>query len=89
MDQDIHVILVAFTVRGDSIETAHHALTTRLPRPYDDGSPIQEWWVAEDQRFDGSDNDAAVFVPNGMTQFEAYTLLDAWASVRLTMQQGG
>jgi hypothetical protein len=38
----------------------------RLPNPESDGhETIDCWWIAEDDRIDGSDNDSAVFVPKG------------------------
>lgn len=53
-----HVILVAFTVEAPSRENAQRLLFEELPTP---GRPITSWWVAEDDRIDGSDNDSAVF----------------------------
>lgn len=77
-----HVILVAFTVanttRVISRDEAEVFLRERLPLPHgslNDGDPhLKEWWIAEDQRDDGSDNDSAVFVPKG-SQAAAETLL--------------
>lgn len=67
-----HVILVAFDVLAYSREQAHQRLLEALGRP--DNNPIESWWVAEDDRTDGSDNDSAVFVPFG--EQEAH---NAWA----------
>lgn len=67
-----HVFLVAVVVEGDANltrEQAEHHLHGVLPKPYSlrDGDPrvpqVQEWWVAEHDRRDGSDNDSAEFVP--------------------------
>ncbi len=60
-----HVIMVAFEVEGTDWEDAQRNLMAALPRPwYTRG--IECWWIAEDVRYDGSDNDSAVFVPVGM-----------------------
>jgi hypothetical protein len=32
---------------------------------------ITSWWIAEDERYDGSDNDSAVFVPMGQQTYWA------------------
>lgn len=59
-----HVIMVAFEVEGTDWEDAQRNLMAALPRPwYTRG--IECWWIAEDERYDGSDNDSAVFVPIG------------------------
>jgi hypothetical protein len=67
-----YVILVAFEVSSvGGRKEAELRLQSNLPRP--SGRPDTEvdnwwldcWWVAEDDRYDGSDNDSAVFVPVG------------------------
>ena len=62
------VVLAAFSVYGTDTRDAQHNLQGRL-RPLlmsqDDRSPIECWWIAEDNRDDGSDNDSAVFVKPG------------------------
>lgn len=67
-------VLVAFTVEIDEpdpdkvVEEVQEQLMRMLVpllagrNPH---SPITEWWIAEDERYDGSDNDSAVFVPKG------------------------
>lgn len=61
-----HTILVAFVVNAASEDEAQRMLMPRLPNPYADGhAVIDSWWIAEDKRCDGSDNDSAVFVPKG------------------------
>lgn len=67
-----HTILIAFTVEADTRAEAHEALMQRLPSPNVEvykrvriPTPITSWWVAEDDRIDGSDNDSAVFVHKG------------------------
>jgi hypothetical protein len=70
-------ILVSFAVWGDSDADAQDRLMRSLPRPESDNGPdngIDCWWIAEDNRHDGSDNDSAVFVNMGK-QAEAYKLL--------------
>lgn len=63
-----HTILVAVVVEAPTREDAHLRLATEMPgyrnalRPH---SPVLSWWVAEDDRLDGSDNDSAVFVHPG------------------------
>lgn len=65
-DQE-YVVLVAISVGGCSaFEDAHHVVMDTLrPLIRDNGGPLESWWIAEDERYDGSDNDSAVFVPIG------------------------
>lgn len=59
-------VLVAFAVNAESAEAAQRLLMARLPDPESDGHEVIDcWWIAEDLRFDNSDNDSAVFVPKG------------------------
>lgn len=62
-----HTILVAFCVTGcDSMEEAQRQLMRQLPSPDHPGvDGIECWWIAEDERHDGSDCDSAVFVDMG------------------------
>ena len=72
-----HTVLVAFTVEADTRAEAHAALQRRLIptlRHEDATSPVESWWIAEDDRTDGSDCDSAVFVDAGK-QAEALRLL--------------
>ena len=77
-------ILVAFSVAGAaSREEAHRFLEVLIPKSgstHDSGPGtrmyIESWWVAEDDRQDGSDNDSAVFVSPG-NQAIASALLHA------------
>lgn len=63
-DRPEHIITVGFSVRGQSREDAHRNLHRVLPVPTE--SPdLEQWWVAEDDRLDGSDNDSAVYIPMG------------------------
>jgi len=71
-----HVILVAFEVYGDDEQTAQEHLMAALPRPEPVTRDLECWWVAEDQRFDRSDCESAVFVPLGMTQRQARAILE-------------
>lgn len=58
-----HVFLVAFNVESDADRSeVERMLRAELPRP---GVVVESWWVAEDDRHDGSDNDSAVFVHPG------------------------
>jgi len=69
MSQPEHTILVAFTVYAANREDAQRRLMRLLPRPSRDGiGTLDSWWIAEDDRIDGSDNDSAVFVPMGSQQ---------------------
>jgi hypothetical protein len=70
-----HTILVAFTVKADSREQAEQQLHGMLPRPWTNIS-LTSWWVAEDDRRDGSDCDSAVFVNPG-EQKKAFAVLHA------------
>lgn len=66
MDFTEHTILVAFTVYAPTWEQAQARLMRQLPSPDHPGvDGIDSWWIAEDERYDGSDNDSAVFVPMG------------------------
>lgn len=61
-----HTILVAFTVYAPDFIAAQRQLMRQLPSPGHPGvDGIDSWWIAEDGRIDGSDNDSAVFVPMG------------------------
>jgi hypothetical protein len=63
---DEHTILVAFTVEGESMRDAQESLMRRLVpqlQSRDLSSPVIEWWIAEDERYDGSDLESAVFIP--------------------------
>lgn len=73
-----HVILVALIVDPDITDraAAHAAVQAALPRPGTGG--IEAWWVAEDDRRDGSDNDSAVFVNPGSQERAARVLRAAW-----------
>lgn len=62
-----HTILVAFTVYAPDFIAAQSTLMRQLPKPGVDS--IDSWWIAEDGRIDGSDNDSAVFVPMGRQVF--------------------
>lgn len=69
-----HVIIVAFEVHGKSRKQAQEALMEQLlpMHPPVEAVPCVEcWWIAEDDRIDGSDNDSAVFVPYGSQEEEA------------------
>lgn len=73
-----HIILVAFTVeaadRAEAHDTLRRMLNPVLDSQIESTSVATEWWVAEDDRTDGSDRDSAVFVRPGM-QAEASAML--------------
>lgn len=70
MDFTEHTILVAFTVYAPTWEQAQARLMRQLPSPDHPGvDGIDSWWIAEDERYDGSDNDSAVLVPMGRQAF--------------------
>lgn len=76
-----HTILAAFVIKGDSRQAAEEALHQLLPVPtYADGNQLDCWWIAEDERYDRSDNDSAVFCKKGV-QGPASRLLEkeGWA----------
>lgn len=64
------VLLVAFDVRGKTALEVHNWLESQMPYAdtfYGENEDIyvDSWWVANDERFDGSDTASAVFVPKG------------------------
>lgn len=67
------VIMIAFDITGISAYEAHDNLIGLMPDP-DDLTWMDSFWVANDERFDGSDQDSAVFVRKGC-QEEARKLL--------------
>lgn len=71
---DDHFILVAFELIGPkTMEEAQKELMALLPRPEDKDNPVECWWIAMDERYDGSDNDSAEFVPDtGQAAWERY-----------------
>lgn len=75
-DPQFHdVLLVAFDLTGPSANLVHEWLHNQMPatgdhmaRGEDDETVnvnLDSWWVANDERFDGSDCDSAVFVSKG------------------------
>lgn len=68
-----HVFLVAVSIVDADRDKAQGRLQSWLSRP--GVTSIAEWWIAEDDRTDGSDNDSAVFVKPG-AQVAAATLLN-------------
>lgn len=75
------VVLVAFDLQGPDAQTTHEWLHENLPAPGTGGANdeinLDSWWVANDERFDGSDTDSAVFVPKGK-QEQVRARLDDW-----------
>lgn len=62
--------LVAFTVEGapDRAGAEHQLHAALMPTLRTHG--VTEWWVAEDDRRDGSDRDSAEFVHYGQQEGE-------------------
>jgi hypothetical protein len=63
------VLMVAFDLKGPNAQNVHQWLMDQMPETGDHGDfgeiNLDAWWVANDERFDGSDTDSAVFVPKG------------------------
>jgi hypothetical protein len=57
-----HTILVAVTVEAPTKAEAERLLYQHLPHVK---GAVTSWWIAEDDRQDGSDCDSAIFVPRG------------------------
>lgn len=74
-----HVVLVAFEVRADSEQHAQQQLMDKLlpnaPFTTSTSDWLECWWIAEDERYDRSDLNSAVFVPEYLTQVQARDLL--------------
>lgn len=69
-----HVILVAITVEADTRERALTLVERFIPRT-SEANYVEDWWVATDDRLDGSDRDSAVFVKAGL-QADAHRYLE-------------
>lgn len=70
--------LVGIGSEGENREAAELALQgvlVPLLKSRNPASPIEAWWIAEDDRRDGSDCDSAVFVPLG-SQASSRALLE-------------
>lgn len=83
LDKGFHdVLMVAFDISGPSAEKTHAWLQEQMPDLSDEfieaankrGIQLDSWWVANDERFDFSDQDSAVFVAKGL-QSQARELL--------------
>ncbi len=56
----VHTVLVAFVVNAENFEQAQQLLMDRLPNPESDfHKTIDCWWIAMDDRIDGSDGPSA------------------------------
>lgn len=80
-DEGQYIVLVAFDVYGHSMKDAQVRLARGLENVIDRGI-ADSWWVAEDERYDGSDNDSAVFVPKGSQTAFARLVADERGAVR-------
>jgi hypothetical protein len=80
-----HTILVAFDVQADTMKQAQENLMNYvLPHIEMDHdtwhkASLDSWWIAEDERYDGSDCDSAMFVGT-------YHMGDRQASFERAMQ---
>lgn len=84
-----HTFLVAIAVDGDvDRATAERFLHNHLPatgeecdsadgETYGASLSVAEWWIAEDDRRDRSDNESAVFVPHHLRTKAARSILEA------------
>lgn len=81
-DEDQHIVLVAFDVYGHSMRDAQVHLAERLKALFATMRDMGSWWIAEDERYDGSDNDSAVFVPKGSQTAFARLVADERGAVR-------
>lgn len=64
------VLMVAFDLKGKSAYQVHTWLADQLPtlseESYDgEHVHLDDWWIANDERFNHDDRDSAVFVPKG------------------------
>ena len=71
-----HTILVAFTVEGLTREDAMRSLKIELPEPDRYVTHVSSWWIAEDDRTDGSDTDSAVFCARGLQHRASQALFE-------------
>jgi hypothetical protein len=87
------VFLVGLQVRGDTRAEAESNLMHFLPRPTsaEAPSPVECWWIAEDDRNDRSDNDSAVFVDPGAQPLASSLLfaLGVAGSCNVVEREGG
>lgn len=79
---DFHdVLMVAFDIAGTDAKDVQTWLMDNMPpadKHYGDNDEIylDSWWIANDERFDGSDTDSAVFVKKGKQQAARELLRD-------------
>lgn len=73
------IILVAFEVEDAATEreAQERLMPALLPVLESRGGPAACWWIAEDERHDGSDNDSAVFVTPGLQAAASRLLVGA------------
>lgn len=73
------VLMVAFDISGPNATVTQQWLMDKMPKPNVGGYiksevELDSWWIANDERYDRSDCDSAVFVSKGK-QAEARELL--------------
>jgi hypothetical protein len=79
------VVLVAFQVEAESMAEAQQELASDIVLlPGDRDSSVVAWWFAEDERYDGSDYESAVFIPegSGISQRNARILMEIFAAIK-------
>lgn len=77
MSDNEQVVLIAFTLNSVSAAEAQSSLMALLLDMDMSTSLVESWWIAEDLRFDRSDNESACFIPHGLSQDEARAVLEA------------
>lgn len=75
-------VIVALTVKGATKEDRQRSVMNALAVALEDveDSNVEDWWIADDERYDGSSNASAVFVEMG----NAYTAFQVLNSLELT-----
>lgn len=60
------LVLVGFQVRAGSQLAAQTALVGPLYRLVRDNDLVESWWIAEDERYDGTNKESAVLCKQGV-----------------------
>lgn len=71
----MRTFLVAVVAQSEEDVTEFLLASTKGPDTQD--RTVDCWWIAEDDRHDGSDNDSAIFVPRG-SQSDLASVRDMW-----------
>lgn len=62
-----HIVLVAFGIEASNMKNAQVELMNDLNMG--DAPQASQWWIAMDDRYDGSDNDTAIFVEDDLVDW--------------------